>query len=275
MFEVITSISGQTGSIGYIQSFQTPTFQDIFSGAPQYYHGSSIEVQETMRVITNITDPSAIDTDLEWFSPKRYIGSWQAIGVGGIPTWEEGTYGFLNSEVQDISFRSRYTIVANPDTPIVIGDQIDLSTCNFYLRPDVYIFPDNPVPVPGYRPVDIFPQFIGTATYTAAPLADTEYNQYLTGIGLFLKPGVEGVSLNYKIAIINDIYTDYPEYEAPTCIFAPVLCQPQFSAFLANTPNVFATETQCIASVGNCIQNTWTCPSDPEQTFPYWEEILT
>jgi len=274
MFEVSTSISGQTGSVGYIQLFDPPTFSDIFTGSPQYYHGSSVEVQETMRIITNVTDPTVIDVDLEWFSPKRYLGTWQAIGQSGTPTWEEGTYGFLNSQVQDISFRSRYTIVANPNTLVANGDQIDLNTCNFYLQPDVYLFPNNPIPIPGYRAVESFPQFIGVQTYTAAPLENKEYNQFITGMGLFLKPGVEGISLNYKIAIINDIYTDYPAYNAPTCQFLPVNCQAQFAAYVASNPNFFDTESQCIASAGSCLASTWTCPSDPTQTFPYWEGIL-
>jgi hypothetical protein len=239
-----------------------------------YYHGSSVEVQERMTVITNITNPELIDVDFKWFKPKKYIGTWQVLPPTVLNTWAEGTYGYLNGEVQEIIFRSRYTIVANPDTPKGIGDQFEISSCNFFLEPGAFIIPPNVVPTPGYKAIDLFPQFGGTNTYRPAPLANTEYNQFIGGIGLYLNPGVEGIALNYDITIINDIYTDYDQYISPTCFLLPATCEQQFEAFMTDNAQFYLNQSICEANNPPCQQFTWVCPSNPLVSFPYWEGTL-
>jgi hypothetical protein len=276
MFEANYSIQGQTGKIGVIQVVAAPNFSQIFSGSPQYYPGSSIEVQEVMRIVTNVADPSKVDSDTQWFDNKLYLGSYQIISNSGLTLHREGDDGFLVSQVQEVVRYSHYTITANPNTLVAQHEQLAIDNCNYYIQPDVYLFPDEINPVPGFRTHEINPLFLGSTTLSKAPLADTPFNQKIFGVGLFLKPGVEGVRVEYKLAVINDIYTDYPSAEAPKCVFGTPSCPVQFAAFLV-TANAFETKANCenLVGVGNCTPLIWTCPTDPDISFTYWTTNLT
>jgi hypothetical protein len=270
MFQDTYSIQGETGRTGVLQFNGVPTFADIFDGVPQYYPGSSIEVQETLRIFTNITNPDVIDVDFNWFAPKKYLGSWQILEPFGFFGWDESKFGFLNSTLQDITYRSRYTVVADPSTPIAQGEQLEISACNFFLKPDVYLFPGEINPVTGFNTYDKFPHFTGKTTLSAAPLKDTDYYQFIGGVGLYLNPGVEGVRIEYRIAVINDIYTDYPTAVAPTCEFQSATCQEQFTAYILQGNNRFTSQATCALNYVACYPYTWVCPDDSNVTFPYW-----
>jgi hypothetical protein len=270
MYEINTSILGQTGDVGLIQLGSPPTFGDIFDGEPQHYAGSIVQVQEVLRIVSNITNPAAVDVDKTWFNDKKYIGTWQAIDEFGGFQWRQDSYGFLNSEVQDVSFTSFYTITANPDVPIAQTEQSQITNCNFYSKADVFVFPPVPTPVPGFSLVPKSPTFLGLETLSAAPLVDRPYPQFIAGIGLHLLPGVEGVAVNYKIRIINAIYTDYPAAPVPTCVFVAPTCSQSFTAFIAAANNRYTSQATCLLSHLQCVQYSYVCPSDPNVTFPYW-----
>jgi hypothetical protein len=279
MLSVTTSISGQTGTIGLVQIAPPPTFAQIFDGVPQFYAGSSFVVQESLRIFTEVVDPSVVDVDLNWFENKQYLGSYQVISKDSIPLHRQGDDGYLVSPIQEINRYSTYTIAANPNVPVAKAEQIDLSACNFYLQPDVYLFPNDPIPKPGFKVVDRPPAFIGAMTLQKAPLADTEFFQQIGGIGLFLQPGVEGVRVEYTIAVINDIYTDYEAYPIPTCQFLDQNCQTGFDSFVAGTLNAFPTQSECeiadplLDVPYTCTITQWVCPTDPTQIFDYYAQI--
>jgi hypothetical protein len=266
---IAVDISGSTGSFARIFTSNPLTFADIFDGAPQFYPGSNVLVQEILTVKTLIVDDLLVDSDLRWFNVRRLRGTYQ---VGNIlissPICDEDD-GRLYYDNQEIRRYSSYTITANPDVLIGQHEQIALDSCNFYLVPEVYLFPGNPSPVPGSKLYDLNPALLGSTTITRAPLADTEFNQKMAGVGLYLYPGVEGISLNYKVAVINDIYTDYNPAPVPACEFLTPNCDNEFNAFLAiPANNAFDNQATCEAALGQvCCPAQFVCTSGATRVY--------
>jgi hypothetical protein len=195
-----------------------------------------------------------------------------------LPYAGDGLDGYITSTITKISKKSWYTITANPNVLIAQHEQIALDNCNAYLTPEVYTFPGDPTPEAGFRFYARNPLFLGSISLSKAPLADTEFNQIINGVGLKLKPGVEGVSVNYKVGIINDIYTDYPPVDVPSCEFIPSgNCQAEFNGFIANgNSSFFVSESECQNVLGvPCIPQIYVCQSDPTKTYTYYVSTAT
>lgn len=272
-YEITESIDGERDSVGRLQIIPSITFGQIFEGSPQYYPGSIVQVQEILEIRTRLYDESLVDTDRGWFFPKQRLGTFQIFDINGTVRTAPEDSGYLSIFNQRIYRYSYYTITANPSTQFGKHEQISLDNCNAYLTPEVYLFPDNPIPSPGYRYYDSNPLFLGSVTISKAPLADTEFNQLISGVGLKLKPGVEGVFLNYKVAVINDIYTDYESAPAPECEFISATCEQQLLAYIAAYPNFYDTQAECELAneFASCFPQVWTCPSDPTFVRQIWQ----
>jgi hypothetical protein len=275
----VVSIAGLRGSFGVDVGSRGITFQQIFSGVPLYYPGSVIQVQEVAQIATAVYEPGVVDVDLTWWQPKKYLGSYQLTnGIYG--RHRPGDDEYLVAEIQEISRYSSYTVTANPNTLIGLGEGFSILDCNWYTVPEVFLFPGTVTPVPGFRLRESPPEkpiLRGYSSITPAPLANTEFNPLITDIGLHLKPGVEGIRVEYNVSIINDIYTAYSPYPTGTCELIAPTCSEQFSAFLSDSSGlVFADESTCLASLGGgdtvgiCVLESWVCPSDPAQVFSYY-----
>jgi hypothetical protein len=271
-----TVIGGQTGSIGTQFAFgANPTLEQVFNGTPQFYPGSMVQIEEIVTIVTSVVDEKLVDIDFGWWQPHRYLGTFQVIDSLGSPSHYKDDDGYLVDTIQKVRRYSWYTITANPSTVVAQHEQIALDTCNFYLQPDVYLFPGQNTPVTGFRTHDLNPAFLGSVTLSKAPLVNSFFTPQIGGIGLYLKPGVEGVQINYEAAVINTIKTDYPSATVPNCVFIEPNCQFQFSAFLAQQPTVrFETQSACqISQSVPCAPSTWVCPTTPTETFVYWSPI--
>lgn len=259
--------AGQSGAIGVLMP-QSITFAELFTGTPQYYPGSLIQVQETIRINSIVVEPSLVGVSKEWFQPKLRLGTYQLFTDPLDTAIREGDDGYITNEIFEISRYSWYTITANPNTAFAKYEQISLQSCNFYLEPDVYLFPGENTPVTGFRAKDLPPQWLGSSTLSKAPLADTDFFRRVTGVGLYYKPGVENVNVVYRAAIINDIYTDYEAAPVPTCQFITGSCEDLWLAQLAAS-GTFATQAEAIASPnygGAVYTYQWVCPNDPTFT---------
>jgi hypothetical protein len=200
-----------------------------------------------------------------------YLGSWQLLDGIGAAKLVQGNEGYLNATIQEIHRYSTYTITANPNVLVAAHEQLTLSNCNFYLQPEVYLFPGTATPVAGFRTHPGDPAWIGQATLTRAPLADTDFFRQIEAVGLYLRPGVEAVQVRYKAAIISDIYTDYPAATVPTCEFQSPDCNVLFAAHLISG-NFYATEQDAInaGSRTPVTSSVWTCPNDSTDTRTFW-----
>jgi hypothetical protein len=275
-------INGQTGTIGFIRYGDPLAFSQLFDGIPQYYPGSIIQVQEILTIITRIADASVVDVDLDWFDPKKYLGTYQVIDFDGVTSHAEGDDGYLVGTYQKIKRYSWYTIAANPNVPIALDEGFIVNDCNFYSVAEVYLFPGTNTPLPGFRLRESGegkPLLRGYTSRTAAPLADTDFNARIGGVGLHLKPGVEGVRIEYAVSIINDIYTDYEPFPVSTCELVQPTCEEQYAAYLSGGGEAFATFAACESArlnpppnsppndtAGVCVPDLWICPTDPTFT---------
>jgi hypothetical protein len=282
-FSTTFSISGSRGKVGWFGSGAI-NFSQLFTGKPQYYAGSVIQVQEVVTIYTSIYEPIAVDKDFGWFVDKQYIGTFQVLGQDAQPTHYIEDDGYLVDTIQKITRYSNYTITANPSVPIALSEGFTVYDCNTYLVPEVYLFPGTNTPVPGQRlrdPGEGKPILRGYTSLTASDLADTQFFPRISGLGLFLKPGVEGINIDYRVAIINDIYTANQPFPVQTCELVQPSCSEQYNAFLlASGPNqLFPSSVTCEAYVAGLPPipitfcsgpNFWVCPTDPTYTREFW-----
>jgi hypothetical protein len=207
-----------SGAKGY--AFGSPVnFSQIFDGAPQFYPGSVITVQEILTIISQVIpgEEHLVDFDKRWFEPKIYLGTYQLTAIAEAPLGNEasGDQGFLTRNAQSIKRYSTYTVVANSNAPVAAGDVFTVDNCNFAMAE--VSFEIAGVSVTGSKPISDTAMFQGTISRQGAPLEDREYFQLLNNVGLYFYPGCEGVLLNHRISVINTIATNYNNYPAYTC----------------------------------------------------------
>jgi hypothetical protein len=281
VFNASIDIFGQTGTIAISQFGTTINLSQLFDGTPQFYPGSLIQIQEVMTLVTRIEDPKLVDVDYRWAFPREYRGTFQLFGALGLPTNTVEDQGQILAGLQEISRYSWYTITANPDTIVAKHEQFSVDNCNFYLQPEVYLFPGTNTPIAGFRTTpDLTPTFLGSTTISKAPLLNTQFNQKITGVGLFLYAGIQGVRVEYKAGVINTVYTDYEQADVPQCIFLGTPnCQQQFNSFVVaggyvNAPVngvIYDSEAACLGDNQSlCSAQTYVCPTNPSETFTYW-----
>jgi hypothetical protein len=266
-------IFGETGSIGRVSISGNPNLSQLFTGTPQFYPGSLIQIEEILTIITAIVSPELVDVDYRWFSPKKYLGTFQIIGVNGLPPHADGDDGQVVSEYQQIKRYSWYTITANPSTIVGFGEQFFTQTCNLYLVPEVYTFEGTSTPVPGQRILNGHnPAMIGNSSYSKAPILDTVFNSKISGFGLHLNAGVEGRSVSYKAGVINTVFTDYPSFPVPVCELSDSPdCQSQFESFLvANDYHDSKASCEAVNTGNVCVSSQWFCPTNSLDVRTYW-----
>jgi hypothetical protein len=257
-----------------------PTFTDLFIGTPQYYPGSLIQVEEVLTIFTDVIAGNVVDTDLTWFQPKQYIGTYQILSGGGQAQHTAGDDGYLVDTIQSIRRYNWYTITANPNTPIADYEAVNLKDCNFILAPRASITippnitietPSGLVNFPGETPI-----FRGRSSISAAPLANTPFFRQIEGVGLYLHPGVEAVQANYKARIINDIYTAYNPFPVSECNAVEIPCPERYNAFIQTNgffPDELACRTIHPVGSGNCELYSYPCG---DGTFiPYYVGTAT
>jgi hypothetical protein len=277
-------MSGQTGAIGAIFNFGGSTmFSQLFDGSPQFYPGSLVQVEEIITIFTSIVQEHLVDTDLNWWQPKKYIGSYQILSEIGEPLHYEGDDGYIVDTIQNIRRYSWYTITANPLVPVGQGENVSIQDCSFTSVPGILIDPITDTLVVGAQKLydygDDAALFRGYQTIRPAPLADTKFFRKIGGVGLYLQPGVEGIGIDYTARIVNDIYTAYSPEPPYACYIVTPPCNQQFDAYLqsfVNSPadnRPYRTLGECEAAngVGSCWDGLpFVCESDPTQIFPTW-----
>lgn len=270
-------IEDGVGSQGYAFNEFDLNLSQVISGSPQYYAGSIIQFQEIIRLTFVIDEPSLVDVDYRWFDPKLYLASYQV--SGGLSGLFDGYNddGHCNYERTFLKYYSYYTVGGDAAVPIGLSTQNDIVNCNFFLQPEVYLFPGENTPVTGFKTHEGKPSFIATNTIACAPLQDTKFSQKARSIGVHSFAGVRLQEIFYIATDINKIETSYPPYSSPTCEFAGTQsCTSQFNAFLLSNPAYFRDLASCEA-VSNadspCTEKQFVCPSDPTQIFTYYEII--
>lgn len=270
-----TTISGGTGAQGFQFLFSTPTkFSDIYEGVPEVYPGSIVQVQELLNIQLSIADQTLVDVDKNWFFHHQYVGSYQITDGNAQPTHYEGDEGYMFGTEHAIRRYSTYSITPNPDIPKLLGEQFVVDNCNFGIIQATFAF--GGVSATGYTPVSNKQLVVGQNSLTRVDIADRIFERKISGVGLFLKPGVEGISLRYRVAVINEIRITGQAFPMLECQLSD--CDTQFNVFISNgSGSKYKTSEACEAAdtTGlpgsmNCSPQTFVCPTDSNKTYQYW-----
>jgi hypothetical protein len=208
-----------SGTVGHI--FPQPiNFSEVFDGAPQFYSGSTIELLEVLTINSQVVPNQAylVDIDYRWFDPKVYLGTYQlgALVIDGLETEAEGGQGYLTNYISKIKRYSRYTVTADPGTPIGQGDVLSLDNCNFGLKS--VSLSVGPLTIEGSVPIQNQSLLTGYISRQRAPLKNAIYNQFFKSVGLYFNPGCEPLSVTHEVKVINAITTDYNPYPTVPCV---------------------------------------------------------
>jgi hypothetical protein len=193
-------------------------FSQIFDGTPQFYSGSTIEVQEILQITSQVIIgmEQFVDVDFKWFEPKIYYGSYQLVGLtAGIEDENQGGQGFLTNYIHKFIRRSSYQIVADPSVPIAEESSLIIDNCSFQLRGISAMFGGAEISL--NSPLQNESLFQGKISRQRAPLKDATYNQFFKSIGLYYNPGCELVGINHRVQIINVVSTDLSPYPNFSC----------------------------------------------------------
>lgn len=215
------TIPGDTGDASGAIGRALPTpilFSQIFDGAPQFYLGSTIHVQEILEIESAIIigKEHLVDVDFKWFQPKKYIGTYQfEAGLTSILNEGENGQGFLTNEKHTFIRRSQYTITANPDVPIAYEQTFLVDNCNFEIVEAGVTFGGAEISI--QRPLRNESMFQGKISQTRVPLSDAQYNQFFNTIGLYYNPGCTLTSLTHRVQVINSIQAAFLPYPEFTC----------------------------------------------------------
>jgi len=267
----IINLSGATGRSGHALVEEDIFFSDIFQEIPPYYEGSSFTLRERLSLFVTVEEETWVSFDAGWYNKRLFLGTYQILD--GIPSTARNAEneGYIYDEGIQIIRDTIYTVVANPEVPIARKNFIDINNCNFYLVPSVRIFPESPVPQPGYELYGRNPSFTGIMSLSAATLKDAVFNPQMPAVGLYLYPGVAGFSLVYEITPIGSIEVDLPAMETTSCVFGEVAdCNTLYNQFTSTGQN-FASQGECEAATGQaCFPFVWTCPTDEADERTIW-----
>jgi hypothetical protein len=261
-------IEGRNGAL----FTETPSFSQIFTGIPLFYHGSTIQVEEILTISSEIIDERLVDVNYDYFTPKYFLGNWQANGLA-TQAFNHEDSGLLWELEQQIKRYSTYTITANPNAPQTLADGGSINQCNLQL-----VGAEVGTPLGSVSAFEPFKKrdILNYEGYRKpASLADTPYNQKLASCGFYVVPGARINTVRLDIAIINDIYTADTAWTPRTCELGEITCDQALENYLQN-PTISSTEiTVCEPPPGSPLiwqpeSFIWTCPTDPAFTRTLW-----
>ena len=269
----VIDLTGKKEGFEFLSTTGEVFLSDLIQGTSGWMLGSTIQVEEILTLTTFMADPDVVSRDYTWYPAKIYAGSWRLFEREGFYIATEGDEGFITAENYKIKRYSTYTIGIGGNQTLVTTGGGKIGACNAYLLPEVYLFPNEINPRPGFRFIDKEPQFIFDSNEQSAPLRDRKIPQKIGGAGIYLKPGMEAKGAMYEIKAINLIESDFPNFPVPNCTFLAPNCEQQFQSFLIikNTDEGAAIAYQQTLSGQTVIlAETFVCPTDANVSFPYW-----
>ena len=221
---------GATGQQIVLADYPKPKFSQIITGEPLHYHGSNLQLEETLTLITEIVNPQLVDSYDQWPITKYKLGNWQRLTTAGLPIADTDSSGFINYKVSQFTHHSYYTITANPNNKATIGEYARLGLCNLKIDPKAPPIPISNLSIESLTRFDI--ELRSEASRTPSTLADTEYIPWFSGMAFFVFPGVTLKRIELSVSIINDIYTADEEFESVVCNLGIPTCNEEFNSFI-------------------------------------------
>jgi len=272
-----------TGAQGVL-SFGAPIkMSEIFGGTNVFYVGQSFVIQEVLKIISQVDDTTLLRREDRWFDPKLYIGTWQRLNSTGLPTHNNTDYGLIRSTIIELSRYNTYTIGANPDKPIQLGDGGVIRQCNFELESVLLPLPGGTGVVAGSKPLDTDALFVYQNYFQPAAIDDAIYDLHFAGMGLYFYPGCSGIALTLDVSVVNVLYNGAEQWTAPLCKLGKQTCAEEFAAFVllnnqghpidtiypgSGLSGLYSSQGACDADVGApCGQEIFTCTDGGVETY--------
>lgn len=215
-------------------------FSEIFNGVPQFYPGSSFDVEEIFEATFFVYRPELIDIDFRWNPSKVYIGTWRLSDTLPSEGMSPEDEGFITYDTLKLKRYSRYTIQANADVEISEYGFGSIDNCNFLLSQDSVNYQPTPNAIP-LPPTQIGNGLLindSTFKYRNAiekvGLIDRVFIPKIRYVGLYVNVGAGITSAKYTARVINGISVDLPSFPIQTCTtLPPDSCELLYNNFLA------------------------------------------
>lgn len=247
-----------------------PAFNQVLPGNP-FLAGSTFAIEEYWQIVTRITKPSLVSS-FKQYSPERHkLGNWTIADGNNRPYSQPEYEGFLHYTNQRLVFSSTWTIgLLIPDTDYEASREwIDnCSYATWAITPPVLGsgFQFN---VPFYKE-----NLFALKKTLRAPILDNfDIKRKAPKIGLYLFEGVELVSANYGMGVVNVAPVKYEAVPPVTCVETnPTGCAELFAAYISENTNRYRSRADCEGTGAGeaCVEFNWVCPSDPSQVYTYY-----
>jgi len=222
------------------------------------YSGSLFQIQEITTVFLQLNDISLVGRDLRWFSPLIYAGNWQILRSSGVINPDTGKVTFFADGTDSDEYRGTFTSLGATISRLswhTIGDlsaspklvqKGHIDNCNSATTTgSVKIGPVNLSATILLDNKNVFTQRIYD---TPPPLKAKKFAPRLEALGLYISKGLSFKSARYTASIINVLEIDTQIEPAYTCQFIEeVDCNLEFSQYLIDNPQSFATEAEALA----------------------------
>lgn len=280
-YNSLTSLAGITGKFAGAFTASVVPGLAVIGEDKAYTPGTVIPVTERFTFRSNITDPSLVDVDTQWYAPHYYLGSLQLNDVNGNYCSQEWSQVYLNSLVQCIEIKS-FIVIGLGQIGVVYNNQAGtINNCNFFLEPSAFIEPGTTQIKAGFQLYknDAVLQFSsGIISFGISPF---DFIPAFSGYGVVLKPGVEAVSAQYDAFADTFLAANLNPAPNASCTFFNPDCDALFLAFLAQQPgvrfiSVAAAEAFFAVPASELMIDTLTyvCLYSPFTSYPYFKAQL-
>lgn len=260
-----------------------PKFSEVFNGQSVFYPGSTVQVEETMTIISNINKPELLRQEDRWFIEKKYLGTWQRITTQGLLTHNNTDYGLIRDTTFSLNHYSTYTIGADPNNPIQQHDGGSINQCNFEIQQVTVGNP--PLTATFGRPALDNDLFKIDNYQQPCRIQDTEYNLWWGGVGIFFYDGIEGFRVDFRASVINVIFNGNDKWQPRKCTLGAQSCAEAFDQLVRSinggrpidTPggDVFSTRTTNDPNSPLYNPVVFPCPIAADGSYTYYVNVLS
>lgn len=205
---------GQTGSIGVLLSRSDYGLADLFASPVGIAEGSTVWVEELLRIIVSLDDESLVDLDTRWFGGKPYLGTYRVLQSeylddGSFDTTKEG---FLNALDTLLTFRTPYLVVSGIQGRAMEDSTVVLDPCDFRLNSFLISNPVPPIVSAADSPTILGTSqaFVGRASQSYYSLGVGQLKDAAIGVGLYLNKGVSLQQVRKTTRIAGQVQTTRP-----------------------------------------------------------------
>lgn len=275
-FDSKTFAPGATGN--QVWDFNPPgsgiTLSQCLAADEYLYSGQMFVLRERLTFNVEIIDPTLIDVDLRWYSPLRYLGSYEVAGLNGFDGTSDSfaLIHFLRTSI----VKDHYCALINNQAGAPQLEQFGaIYQCNLQLVPKLITPKNGGDPVEGYVTTNREPLFTTALYRYPSQVENITINTECNYIGLHVYQGAELTTMTYEIALKSATRNQNYVGNIGTCVEGG--CNEEFAAWvLLNNggqpidagANIFSSLGLCEVGTNACSQGSYVCTSGESRA--YW-----